>query len=145
MTDGALETRSVIVEREIGFPPEKIWRALTQPWLIEEWLMKNDFTAEVGRAFTLQAQPYGDWNGIIDCEVLVIEPERSLSYTWESGNGPLRVTSIVTWTLIPAGAGTLLRMEQSGFRSDQVQNFRGARYGWQSFFARLEEVLARAD
>jgi uncharacterized protein YndB with AHSA1/START domain len=39
----AAETRSVVVEREIPYPPEKIWRALTQPHLLEEWLMKNDF------------------------------------------------------------------------------------------------------
>ncbi len=139
------ETRSVIVEREIAFPPERIWRALTQPHFIEEWLMKNDFAAEVGRGFTLRAQAYGDWDGIIDCEVLTVEPEKSLSYTWESGNGPLRVTSVITWTLTPTGAGTLLRMEQSGFRSEQVQNFEGAKYGWRNFFVKLEALLARTD
>lgn len=145
MTDAAAETRSVVIEREIAFPPAKIWRALTQPWLIQEWLMANDFMAEVGRSFTLKAQPHGDWNGIIDCKVLAIEPERSLSYTWDSGNGPLRVTSIVTWTLTPTDTGTHLRMEQAGFRADQPQNFQGAKYGWQNFIGRLEALLAQAD
>jgi uncharacterized protein YndB with AHSA1/START domain len=139
------ETRSVVVEREIAFPPEKIWRALTTPWLMEEWLMKNDFAAEVGHGFTLRAQARGDWDGIIDCEVLTIEPEKTLSYTWDSGNGPLRVTSVVTWTLSATDTGTLLRMEQSGFRSDQVQNFEGAKYGWRNFFGKLEELLARTE
>ncbi len=145
MTDSATETQSVVVERDIAFPPEKIWRALTQPWLIEEWLMKTDFAPVVGQPFTLRAQAYGDWDGVIDCKVLEIEPERTLAYTWDSGNGPLRVTSVVTWTLTPTATGTLLRMEQAGFRADQPQNFQGARYGWQQFFARLEQVLARPD
>lgn len=139
------ETRSVVVEREIAFPPERIWRALTTPWLMEEWLMKNDFAAEVGRGFTLRAQAHGDWDGIIDCEVLTIEPEKRLSYTWDSGNGLLRVTTVVTWTLTPTGSGTLLRMEQSGFRPDQVQNFEGAKYGWRNFFGKLEALLARTE
>jgi uncharacterized protein YndB with AHSA1/START domain len=41
MSKPATETLSVIVEREIPHPPEKIWRALTQPHLIEEWLMRT--------------------------------------------------------------------------------------------------------
>lgn len=139
------ETRSVVVEREIAFPPERIWRALTTPWLMEEWLMKNDFAAEVGHGFTLHAQAHGDWDGIIDCEVLTIEPEKRLSYTWDSGNGLLRVTTVVTWTLTPTGSGTLLRMEQSGFRPEQVQNFEGAKYGWRNFFGKLEALLARTE
>ena len=61
MTDTA--TRSVVVEREIPYPPEKIWRALTQPHLIEEWLMKNDFNPVVGHRFKLR----GDWGGVLDC------------------------------------------------------------------------------
>ncbi len=84
-------------------------------------------------------------DGVIDCRVLAIEPERTLAYSWESGNGPLRVTSVVTWMLTPTDTGTLLRMEQSGFRADQPQNFQGARYGWQQFFAKLEQLLARPD
>ena len=139
------ETRSVVIEREIAFPPAKIWRALTQPHFIEAWLMQNDFAAEVDRPFTLRAEPRGDWNGVIDCRVLEMEPEKRLCYTWDSGNGPLRIASTVTWTLTPSGAGTLLRMEQSGFRSEQVQNFEGAKYGWRNFFAKLEELLARTD
>jgi len=139
------ETRSVVVEREFPHPPEKLWRALTQPHLIQEWLMQNDFAPNVGHRFNLRTTPYGTWNGIVDCEVLAIEPNRTLSYTWDSGEGSLRVTSVVTWTLTPAGAGTHLRMEQSGFRSDQPQNFAGAKYGWENFFNRLEPALAKAD
>jgi uncharacterized protein YndB with AHSA1/START domain len=125
--------------------PEKIWRALTQAPLIAEWLMQNDFKPAPGHRFNLRTQAHGDWNGVIDCEVLTLEPNRALSYTWESGNGPLRVTSVVTWTLTPTGTGTHLRMEQSGFRSDQPQNYAGARYGWQTFLAKLEDVLAKTE
>ena len=138
------ETKSVVIERDLAHPPEKIWRALTQPHLIAEWLMQNDFKPAMGHRFNLRTQAYGDWNGVIDCEVLAIEPDKTLSYTWESGNGPLRVTSVVTWTLTPTDTGTHLRMEQSGFRSDQPQNYAGAKYGWQNFFAKLEQVLAQA-
>ena len=138
------ETKSVVIERDLAHPPEKIWRALTQPHLLAEWLMQNDFKPAMGHRFNLRTQAYGDWNGIIDCEVLAIEPDKTLSYTWESGNGPLRVTSVVTWTLTPTDTGTHLRMEQSGFRSDQPQNYAGAKYGWQNFLAKLEQVLAQA-
>ncbi len=138
------ETKSVVIERDLAHPPEKIWRALTQPHLIAEWLMQNDFKPAMGHRFNLRTQAYGDWNGVIDCEVLAIEPNKTLSYTWESGNGPLRVTTVVTWTLTPTDTGTHLRMEQSGFRSDQPQNYAGAKYGWQNFLAKLEQVLAQA-
>src|SRR4029077_18272830 len=92
------EPRSVVVEREFPHPPEKLWRALTQPHLIQEWLMQNDFAPNVGHRFNMRTTPYGTWNGIVDCEVLAIEPNRTLSYTWDSGEGSLRVTSVVTWT-----------------------------------------------
>jgi uncharacterized protein YndB with AHSA1/START domain len=134
MTDQPTETRCVTIDREIAYPPEKIWRALTQPHLIEEWLMKNDFTAVVGHSFSLR----GDW-GSVDCRLLAIEPPRTLSYSW-AANG---LETIVTWTLTPSGTGTHLRMEQAGFRPDQQQAYQGAKYGWQKFFGQLEQLLAR--
>jgi uncharacterized protein YndB with AHSA1/START domain len=136
MSEPATETRSVIVEREIAFPPEKIWRALTQPHLIEEWLMKNDFKPVVDHRFSLRA----DW-GAVDCQVLTVEPNKTLSYTW----GAYGLGSVVTWTLTPTSTGTRLRMEQSGFRSDQQQAYQGAKAGWPRFFAALEQLLARID
>jgi uncharacterized protein YndB with AHSA1/START domain len=130
------EIRTVVVERQMAFPPEKIWRALTQPHLIEEWLMKSDFAPDVDHRFSFRA----DW-GSVDCQVLVVEPNRTLSYTWAAYG----LESVVTWTLTPAGTGTHLRMEQSGFKPDQSQAFHGARHGWQQFFDKLEPVLARVD
>jgi uncharacterized protein YndB with AHSA1/START domain len=136
MTATATEVRSVIVEREIAFPPEKIWRALTQPHLIAEWLMKNDFKPVVGQGFNLRA----DW-GAVDCKVLAVEPNKTLSYTWAA----FGLESVVTWTLTPTSTGTHLRMEQSGFRPDQEQAYQGAKHGWKQFFANLEQVVARKD
>jgi len=133
MSKPSTETLSVIVEREVSFPPEKVWRALTQPQLIEKWLMKNDFKPVVDHAFALRA----DW-GAVDCKVLAVEPDKTLSYTW----APYGLESVVTWTLTPTSAGTRLRMEQSGFRPDQPQYYEGAKGGWQRFFAALEQVLA---
>jgi len=135
MTDTA-ETRTVTVEREIAYPPEKIWRALTQPHLIEEWLMKSDFAPVVGHQFDFR----GDW-GSVDCEVLEVEPNRSLSYTWAA----MGLESVVTWTLTPSSAGTRLRMEQTGFRADQEQAYQGAKFGWAKFLKSLEQVLARTE
>ena len=136
MSNTGTEMRSVIVEREIPYPPERIWRALTQPHLIEEWLMKNDFKPEPGHPFTLR----GDW-GAVECRVQAAEPNKTLSYSWDA----MGLESVVTWTLTPTGTGTHLRMEQSGFRPDQERAYQGAKYGWQKFFASLEQVLARVD
>lgn len=143
MTDTATETRSVVVEREIPHPPEKLWRALTQPHLMEEWLMKNDFKPLVGHRFSLR----GDWGGVLDCEVLVVEPLRTLAYTWNFAHDDpaYSLESVVTFTLTPTDAGTRLRMEQAGFRPSQKQAFGGAHAGWKQFFANLEGVLARVD
>ncbi len=136
MTNAATETLSVVVEREIPYPPDRIWRALTQPQLIEEWLMKNDFEPVVGHGFNLRA----DW-GTVDCRVLAVEPNRMLSYTWNAYG----LESVVTWTLTPTSTGTRLRMEQAGFRPDQPQYYEGAKGGWQRFVAALEQVVARMD
>jgi uncharacterized protein YndB with AHSA1/START domain len=141
MNETSSETRSVVVERDIPFPPEKIWRALTQPHLIEEWLMRNDFKPVLGHRFNLRRNPQPDVNVVIDCQVLAIEPNKTLSYTWAAYG----LESVVTWTLTPTGAGTRLRMEQSGFRPDQQQAYRGAKGGWRQFFAALERLLARID
>ena len=128
------ETLSVVVDREIPFPPEKIWRALTQPHLIEEWLMKNDFKPVVDHRFKLSA----DW-GAVECQVLEIEPNKSLSYTW----GAYGLASVVTWTLTPTSNGTRLRMEQSGFRPQDEGGYQGMSGGWPHIVEGLERVAGR--
>lgn len=135
------DTQTVTVEREFPHPPERLWRALTQPHLIAEWLMKNDFVAEVGHRFHL----CGDWGGVLDCEVLAIEPGRALSYRWDHANEnpAFDLRSVVRFTLEPTAGGTLLRMEQQGFRPEQKQASGGAKHGWQQFFGKLEQLLDR--
>lgn len=131
------ESRSVIVEREIAYPPEKLWRALTQPHLIEEWIgMKGDLKPEVGNTFSFA----GEW-GSVDCQVVAVEPNRTLAYKWDA----FGLESIVTWTLTPTGTGTHLRMEQAGFRTDQEQYFQGASASWPQFITTLEAVVAKLD
>ncbi|MGW9330077.1 SRPBCC family protein [Bosea sp. NPDC055594] len=143
MSTSAPQTRSVIVEREIAHPPEKLWRALTQPHLIAEWLMRNDFVPSLGHRFKL----HGDWGGVLDCEVLAIELNRTLSYSWDLAHeeAAFSLKSVVTFTLSPPPKGTLLRMEQVGFRPDQKLAYGGARSGWPRFFDKLEELLAKAE
>lgn len=134
------ETRSVVVERDIAHPPEKLWRALTQPHLITEWLMRNeDFQPVIGKTFRLR----GDWGGV-ECEVLAVEPGKTLTYTWNHvhDDPAYDLRSVVSFTLTPTTTGTLLRMEQTGFRPEQKQAFGGARHGWQEHFTNLERVLA---
>lgn len=128
------ETKSVIVERELPVPPEKLWRALTQPHLIAEWLMRNDFAATTGHRFRFTA----DW-GSVDCRVLAIEENRTLSYSWAA----MGLDSVVTFTLSPTRTGTHLRLEQTGFKAGMAQAYGGAKIGWKNFLDRLGLVLEK--
>ena len=134
-------TRSLVIEREMPHPAEKIWRALTQGPLIEEWLMKNDFQPVVGHAFNFRSTPVPGWNGIIDSQVLLIEPNSRLSYSCST----MGMNSVVTWTLTPTKAGTHVRMEQTGFRSEQDAAYKGATYGWTKFIGNMERLVAGLD
>ncbi len=138
MTDTA-PTRTLVIEREMPHPPEKIWRALTQSPLVEEWLMKNDFQPVVGHRFSFRANPAPNWNGIIDCEVLGVEATSRRSYSW----GTMGRKSGVAWTLTPTKGGTHVRMEHSGFRSEEDASYKGATYGWNKFIGSLEQVVAK--
>jgi uncharacterized protein YndB with AHSA1/START domain len=137
------DTRSLRVEREFPHPPERLWRALTQPHLIEEWLMKNDFVPSVGHRFNLR----GDWGGVLDCEVLEVEAHRTLSYRWDyvHADPAFDLRSVVTFTLTPTATGTHLKVEQEGFRPEQKQASGGARIGWRNFLGKLDELLHRID
>jgi len=128
------ETKSVIVERELPVPPEKLWRALTQPHLIADWLMQNDFAATSGHRFRFTA----DW-GSVDCEVLTVEENRMLSYSWAA----MGLDSVVTFTLSPTRTGTHLRLEQTGFKPGMAQAYGGAKLGWGNFLDRLGQLLEK--
>jgi uncharacterized protein YndB with AHSA1/START domain len=143
MNQQATEARSVVIEREFAFPPEKLWRALTQPHLIEEWLMKNDFKPEVGHSFNLR----GEWGGVLDCKVLTVEPHKTLTYSWDFAHddAAYNLRSVVTFTLTATDTGTHLRVEQSGFGPQQRQAFGGARVGWEKFLGNLDQVLDKTN
>jgi uncharacterized protein YndB with AHSA1/START domain len=131
-------TRSVVIEKELPHPLEKVWRALSQGSLVKEWLMDNDFQPVPGHRFSFRSTPVPNWDGVIDCEVLVVEPNKKLSYSWST----MGMGSVVVWTLSATSGGTLVRMEHSGFRADQDAAYNGATYGWQKFIGGLERVVA---
>ena len=141
MNDVAQTTRTLLIERVFPHPPEKVWRALTDNSLLAQWLMKNNFEPVTGRKFQFKSAPVSGWNGIIDSEVLIVEPLKQLSYSWSS----MGQDFVVLWTLSPTEAGTHLRLEQSGFGPDQNAAYQGANYGWQRFLGNLERVLAGGE
>ena len=138
MSEATESMRTVVIERVFPHSPEKLWRALTEGPLIAQWLMSNNFEPVVGRPFQLRAEPVPQWDGVIECEVLVVETLKRLSYSWST----MGHASVVLFTLTPAEGGTRLRMEHSGFRADQQAAYQGATYGWQKFFGGLERVLS---
>jgi uncharacterized protein YndB with AHSA1/START domain len=137
------ESRSVVVERDLPHAPSKVWRALTESALIDDWLMTNDFVPVVGHKFQLRTDPMPHWNGVLDCEVLEVVPHRRLVYAWCSSGAEAAegLKTVVEWTLSPSATGTLLRMEQSGFLGKDENNRRGAEYGWQKYFGKLQDLV----
>ncbi len=128
------------MEFDLPHPPEKVWRALTEPALLAEWLLPViGFELAPGARFTFKTQPYPQWDGTVSCRMLEIEPRRRLRYTWEV---PF-LTTEVTFTLTPTAAGTRLSLVQSGFQPDQKREFGGARYGWKMMGEKLVHLLER--
>ncbi|MGE5146241.1 MAG: SRPBCC family protein [Candidatus Eiseniibacteriota bacterium] len=137
-------TRSIVIERLIPHTAEKIWRALTSAPLVAEWLMENDFAAVEGHRFAFRATPVPGWSGVTNCVVLKLEAPRLLSYSWGDGTeSESGLKTVVTWTLTPEGAGTRVRLEQSGFRPEDERGYKGMGGGWPRILERLERVAAR--
>jgi uncharacterized protein YndB with AHSA1/START domain len=133
------QNESISFEFDLQHSPEKVWRALTDPVLLTEWLLPViELKLEPGAAFTLKTQPQPGWDGIVNCRFLEIEAHRKLSLRWIVGD----IDTVVTFTLTPTASGTRLSLVQSGFRPDQKQNFGGARYGWKMMGAKLVDLLA---
>ena len=134
------QTESISFEFDLHRSPEKVWRALTDPVLLAEWLLPVvGLELEPGAAFTFKTQPYPGWDGIVNGRILEIEAHRRLSYTWVVGD----MDTVVTFTLTPTASGTRLSLVHSGFKPEQKQNFGGARYGWRMMGGKLVDLLAR--
>jgi uncharacterized protein YndB with AHSA1/START domain len=134
------QTETISFEFDLHHSPEKVWRALTDPVLLTEWLLPVvELTLEPGAAFTFRTQPYPGWDGIVNCRILEIEANRKLSYTWSV---PF-LDTVVTFTLTPTTTGTRLSLVQSGFTPDQRRESGGARYGWKLMGGKLVDLLAR--
>jgi uncharacterized protein YndB with AHSA1/START domain len=134
------QTESIAFEFDLGHSPQKVWRALTDPELLTEWLLPVvGLQLEPGASFTFKAPPQPEWDGIVNCRFLEIEPRKKLSWTWVVGD----IDTIVTFTLTPTASGTRLSLVQSGFKPNQKKNFGGARYGWKMMGGKLVDVLAR--
>jgi uncharacterized protein YndB with AHSA1/START domain len=142
-TTARSQTESISFDFDLRHSPEKIWRALTDPALLAEWLLPvidRELELEPGAGFTFQTQPYPGWDGTVKCRFVEIEPQRTLSYTWVVGD---MLDLVVTFTLTPTASGTRLSLVQSGFKPDQKKNFGGARYGWKMMGAKLVDLLGR--
>jgi uncharacterized protein YndB with AHSA1/START domain len=134
------QTESLSFEFDLPHSPEKVWRALTDPVLLAEWLLPVvGLELEPGTAFTFKTQPYPGWDGTVHCRVLEVEEHRKLRYNWVV----VDMDTVVTFTLVPTASGTRLSLVQSGFRPDQKQNFGGARYGWRMMGGKLVDLLGR--
>ena len=134
------QTESISFEFDLHHSPEKVWRALTDPVLLAEWLLPVvDLKLEPGAAFTFKTQPYPGWDGTVNCRFVEIDAHRKLSYTWGVGG----MDTVVTFTLTPTASGTRLSLVQLGFKPDQKRESGGARYGWNMMGGKLFDLLAR--
>jgi uncharacterized protein YndB with AHSA1/START domain len=136
------ETHAITIEKVLPYTAEKIWRTLTSSAMVARWLMPNDFVAEVGHRFNFRTKPMGDWDGVVDCEVLEADPPRLLRYSWKGGSDAnpaygSRLNSTVTWTLTRVEGGTHLKMVHDGFV------FPGNRFGFDAMSSGWGRVLDR--
>ena len=138
------DTKSIVVERLMPHGREKIWRALTTSHLIVEWLMENDFEPVVGHRFNFRATPVPGWSGVVHCEVLEVNKPERLVYSWGDGSeSDSGLKTVVTWTLTPQGDGTLVRMEQAGFRPQDEAGYKGMGSGWPRILVGFERVAGQ--
>ena len=136
------QTESLRFEFDLPHSPQKVWRALTEPELLNQWLLPvTGLKLEPGTAFTFKTQPFPDWDGTVNCRLLEIEAQRKLSYSWVVGD--MELDTVVTFTLTPTASGTHLSLVQSGFKPNQKQNFGGARYGWKMMGGKLIDLLPK--
>ena len=139
-TTAPSQTEAIAFDLDLRHPPEKVWRALTDPALLAEWLLPAvGFSLEPGTTFTFATQPVGGWDGVVHCRVVEADAPRTLTYAWVVGD----MNTVVTFRLSPTPTGTQLSLVQSGFTPAQKHNFGGARYGWRMMGGKLVDLLER--
>jgi uncharacterized protein YndB with AHSA1/START domain len=125
-----------------------VWEYLTKAELIEQWLMKNNFELILGHdfQFTTRPMPSLDFDGLIYCKVLEIEPLKKLTYSWKCGpgNGKITLDSIVEWTLQAKENGTELLLENTGFKEANFMMFTAMNEGWLKNMKKINELISNA-
>jgi len=127
---------SIEVDQFIARSPAKVWRALTEPELLARWWAPGDIKPVVGHRFTLDM---GTW-GHQECEILQVEPEKLLRYTFAEGS----LDTTITWRLEPEGVGTRLFLEHAGFNADSPLGraaIEGMGNGWPGLLRRIESTV----
>jgi uncharacterized protein YndB with AHSA1/START domain len=140
----------VQVDEFLPHPPSRVWQALTDPVMLGDWLMPNDFQLVVGHRFTFRSEPIEavGFSGVTTCEVLEVRPEELISYSWADAAKPEATDWRVTWTLRAEGKGTRLFLEHRGFDPDDPtqqlsRTMMGG--GWRNHvLRRMAEYLAEA-
>lgn len=141
------DQQAVYVDEFLPHPPEKVWRALTEPDLIARWLMPNDFKLEAGHKFTFRGFPIpaAGFGGTGHSEVLDFEPEKMLRIAWRAApDDRSSLDSTVTFTLEPEGRGTRLFLVHEGFDPDdpyQAAVRRLMSNGWADAGSQIAQVI----
>ncbi|GAB2719605.1 SRPBCC family protein [Nocardia thraciensis] len=142
-SDSELDPAAVEIGGFYPQPPYAVWRALTEPDLVERWLMRSTgLSATVGThfIFAILTEPTGE----IACEVLEARPGEQLTFSWVDLRARHPARWILDWTIQPQGRGTRLLLTQTGFditdrRQKMARN--AMERGWKAALSRLREVL----
>ena len=135
-------TRDIVHKWFFEHKPEVVWKYLTDPELLAQWLMENDFKPEIGHQFMFHTKPKIKigFDGKIYCEVLELVPLKKLSYSWKGGphKDKISLDSVVVWTLNEKENGTELLLEHKGFKGmKNYLSFVIMNKGWQKILKRL--------
>jgi uncharacterized protein YndB with AHSA1/START domain len=127
------------IEREVvvAAPAERLWEVLTQPEHIGRWF--EGMTAQVdlrpGGTMVLDSAEFGKIQAVVE----QVEPPRLFSYRWaRHPDTPVAegTATLVEFTLTPEGAGTRVRVVESGFagtdavKVDQARHAEANSQGW---------------
>jgi uncharacterized protein YndB with AHSA1/START domain len=103
--------RDIKIQRDLPYPIELVWSAISESGQLSQWLMENDFLPVIGHAFTFKTDPAPGFDGIVCCKVLELEPCKRLVMSWQGG--PL--DTILSFDLQETPTGTRLNLCHSGF------------------------------